>query len=233
MRKEISISIEAQPNETTCGPTCLHAIYDFYNKPYNLDDLIKEIPELELGGTLGVMLGNHALLRNFNVTIYTYNMRIFDPTWFVKGVDIRDKLVTSRTLVKDEKKKIAIAQYIQFLDNGGVLKFKDLTRSLLRRFLKKRQPILTGLSSTYLYRDIRFDEDTKMDNEMTGEPEGHFVILHGFDMKTKGVMIADPYEQNPRTNTKYYTEHIDRVIGAILLGILTYDANFIVIRPKG
>lgn len=232
-KKKVSLTIEAQPNETTCGPTCLQAIYEFYNRPYNLNTLIKEVPELELGGTLGVMLGNHALLHGFDVTIYTYNMRIFDPIWFVEGVDIRDKLIKSRMLVKDKKKKLALTQYIQFLDNGGVIKFEDLTRSLLRKFLKKKQPLLTGLSSTYLYRDIRFNEDTNMDDEMTGEPEGHFVILHDFDVKTKGVMIADPYEQNPRTKTKYYTEHIDRVIGAILLGILTYDANFITIKPKG
>ena len=44
-----------------------------------------------------------------------------------------------------------------FLERGGRIRYEDLSRGLLRRFLKRRLPILTGLSSTYLYRSVRVD----------------------------------------------------------------------------
>jgi len=37
---------------------------------------------------------------------------------------------------------------------------------------------------------------------------------------------------NPVAPTQLYPVNIDRVIGAILLGVLTYDANLLVIHPR-
>jgi hypothetical protein len=44
-------------------------------------------------------------------------------------------------------------------------------------------------------------------------------------------MIADPLRPNPVSDSRYYEAPIDRVVGAILLGILTYDANLLIIEP--
>jgi len=77
-----SLQILPQPNETTCGPTCLHAVFRFFGESLALSDVIAETPELEDGGTLAVMLGSLALERGYRVKIFTYNLRVFDPTWF-------------------------------------------------------------------------------------------------------------------------------------------------------
>jgi hypothetical protein len=45
-------------------------------------------------------------------------------------------------------------------------------------------------------------------------------------------MIADPLQDNPLHGNQYYSVDIDRLVGAILLGILTYDANLLVISPR-
>jgi len=58
------------------------------------------------------------------------------------------------------------------------------------------------------------------------------VLLHGYDKETREVHIADPINQNPLGEGQCYKMKIDRVINAILLGIVTYDANLIIITPQ-
>jgi hypothetical protein len=76
----LNFDIKAQPHEVTCGSTCLHALYEFYKDPISLKEVVQEVKRLKNGGTLGVMLGNHALKRGYKVHIYTYNLTVFDPT---------------------------------------------------------------------------------------------------------------------------------------------------------
>ena len=63
MRIKLPVKILCQPDDTTCGPTSLHAVYDYYGMPHTLDDIIKSVNYLEDGGTLGVFLACDALKR--------------------------------------------------------------------------------------------------------------------------------------------------------------------------
>src|SRR5215213_5938346 len=72
----------AQPDETTCGPTCLHAVYRYWGDQEPLERLIARAHRLEHGGTFAVFLGCDALRRGYRAAIYTYNVTVFDPTWF-------------------------------------------------------------------------------------------------------------------------------------------------------
>jgi hypothetical protein len=89
---------------------------------------------------------------------------------------------------------------------------------------------MTGLSATYLYGSAREWGEDDADDDIRGEPVGHFVVLAGYRPETREVIVCDPTHPNPR-GSQVYAIHIDRVIGAILLGALTYDANLLVIRP--
>ena len=89
---------------------------------------------------------------------------------------------------------------------------------------------MTGLSSTYLYRDMRELPDTNKDDDVRGDPAGHFVVLYGYDRNKRLVEVADPYRQNPLGQGLYYTVDMHRLIGAVLLGCLTYDANLLIIE---
>lgn len=230
MEAKLQFDILPQPDDCTCGPTCLHAVYRYFGDEIPLTQVIREVPCLRGGGTLAVMLGNHALTRGYKASIYTYNLMIFDPTWFEPGVDLRRKLELREQFTHHVKSRLAIRQYMKLLDQGGQIHYEDMRRSLLRRFLKRGLPILTGLSSTYLYRSMRVTED-EQDDDLRGEAQGHFVVLSGYDQTTHTVHVADPYSQNPLTGTNAYVTDLDRLIGAILLGIITYDANFLVIEP--
>jgi hypothetical protein len=59
----LGFDINAQPDEVTCGPTCLQALYQYYKDTTPLNQVIREVKQLKSGGTLAVMLGNHALKR--------------------------------------------------------------------------------------------------------------------------------------------------------------------------
>src|SRR5438874_82838 len=73
-----------QPDETTCGPTCLHAIYAYWGDHEPLDGVVARMWRLQHGGTFAVFLGCDALRKGYRARIYTYNLTVFDPTWFTR-----------------------------------------------------------------------------------------------------------------------------------------------------
>ncbi len=227
-----------QPDETSCGPTCLHSIYRHFGDELPLRDVIRETPSLGSGGTLLVFLASHALARGYSATIYTYNLQVFDPTWFegieARGdLDLAEKLQTQAAAKKGARLATATKGYLNFLGRGGRIRFQDLSTGLIRKYLTRGIPILTGLSSTYLYRSPREFGPKDDFNDIRGEPSGHFVVLHGYDKGSRQVLIADPYPKNPYSaELLYYRVNIERVICAILLGIVTYDANLLIIEPR-
>ena len=76
------LEINLQPTDETCGPTCLHALYQYYGDNISIQTLIDEVERVDNGGTLAPLLGAHALKRGYRSEIYVYNLRVFDPSWF-------------------------------------------------------------------------------------------------------------------------------------------------------
>lgn len=223
--------VEPQPDDVTCGPACLHGVYRYYGDSVALDRVIADIHMLDEGGTLDVFLANHALERGYRVTLYTYNLALFDPSWFaLKPQAIREKLIAQARAKPSRKLRLATRGYVEFLDRGGRLRLRDLESRLLRRLLR-RGPLITGLSATYLYRSMRELPDTNEDDDVRGEPVGHFVVLTGYLPERGEVLVADPYLRNPFARTGLYAVRLQRLINAVLLGIVTYDANLLVIEP--
>ena len=232
METRLHLDMLPQPDDTTCGPTCLHALYRFYQDPISLEQVVREVPALPGGGTLAVFLACHALRRGYRARIYTYNLTLFDPSWFgAVPVDLRTKLEAQRRAKDVPKLHRATEGYLEFLGLGGELRMEDLTPGLLRRHLKRGVPILTGLSSTYLYRAPREFGPTCEEDDVRGEPAGHFVVLCGYDRETRRVRVADPLYPNPMAHSHFYEAEIERVLCAILLGVITYDAKLLIIEP--
>ncbi len=238
MDHRLHFEILPQPSNTTCGPTCLHAVYRFLGEEMPLAQVIEETQALQEGGTLAVMLGCHALRRGFDVSIDTFNLQVFDPTWFKDSGDMIDRDQMIAKLEEQAGSKIrsklllACKAYVEFLKLGGKLRMEDLTSALLRRYLKQNIPLLTGLSATYLYREAREISSSGTPDDVKGEPSGHFVVLCGYDKEKRSILVADPWELNPISSDHTYVVDLDRVICSILLGILTYDANLLIVRKK-
>jgi hypothetical protein len=226
----LDVSVHPQPDATTCGPTCLHAVYRYFGDDVPLETLVPEIPALPGGGTLAVHLACHALRRGYQATILTYNLTLFDPTWFAPDAPpIAERLRAQRRVKHDAKLALATEAYLEFFELGGTLKLEDLTSALLRRYLTRGVPLLTGLSATFLYQCAREHDDEY--DDVRGEPTGHFVVLSGYDRDTREVLVADPLHDNPGFGTHQYRVGIARLTAAILLGIVTYDANLLALEP--
>ena len=227
-RLKLPVEMLLQPDEITCGPTCLHAIYRYWGRDEPLQDVIDRTGKLERGGTVAVFLACDALQQGFQATIYTFNLMVFDPSWFGGKVDIGERLLLQRAeKIQDQRVQEVTAAYIEFLRLGGRLRLTDLSRYLLLGLLRRLRPIITGLSSTYLYRAKREYGPRDEPDDIRGTPGGHFVVLAGYDRPERTVLIADPYG-----STRDYWLSIDRAVGAILLGIVTHDANLLIIQPQ-
>jgi hypothetical protein len=236
MHKEIVLDfdIKAQPDEVTCGPTCLQAVYSFYGDQIPLKEVTRHVKQLKNGGTLAVMLGNHALKRGYKAHIYTYNLNVFDPTWFEHGSSKIIGFLEEQMKFKHTRRKLLVAStaYIKFLESGGEVHYSELDARLIKSFLKRGIPILTGLSATYLYGTAREIPQFDIYDSIKGEPAGHFVVITGYDEDKNCVYVADPMEPNPLGKGQVYKVDFVRLINSIMLGIITYDANLLIIEPK-
>ena len=231
---ELTLDILPQPDDATCGPTCLHAVYGFYGDVVALHHVVSEVTPLASGGTLGVHLGIHALRRGYAATLHTYNLEVFDPTWFESDdADLAALLAEQATVKSKARLRETTPAYLEFLALGGCIRFEELGPGLIRRHLSSGRPILTGLSATYLYGCSReMDEDGRLRyDSVRGEPTGHFVVVHGYDAESDSVVVADPLHENA-FGSHNYRVGVLRLMGAILLGVLTYDGNLLVLEPR-
>lgn len=226
---QLELTVLPQRDDWTCGPTCLEALYRFYGDHVPLGRIIEDVVPVPSGGTLAVWLACHALRNGYAAAIYTYNLHLFDPTWFTGNCDLTERLLAQKRFKRSRTLAQATNGYVEYLKLGGQLLFRELNGKLIRKILSRRHPILTGLSATYLYDCAR--EHGNDYDDVRGEPTGHFVVLSGYNRAERTVSIADPLRDNPKYAGHYYDVGMDRLIGAILLGVLTHDANLLVIHP--
>ncbi len=239
----LPIEIKPQPDDETCGPTCLHAVYRYWRESISLDTVVDSFSPITAQGrgTLAVMLGTDALTRGFEANLYTFNLQVFDPTWFDSRGTAPAALLTEKLAAQlqaksaktahDTRLEVATASYLRFLELGGEVRFRELNSRLISSQIRAGRPLLTGLSATYLYRCAREFGPNDVYDDVRGLPTGHFVVLHGYDPAERSVLVADPLANNPGFGSQRYSVPMSRLIAATMLGVLTYDANLLVIRP--
>ena len=152
---------------------------------------------------------------------------VFDPSWFAAGVDIAARLRQQQKAKSDRRLSYVTEGYLEFLKLGGRIRLVDLSHTLIHGLLRRGLPILTGLSSTFLYRVAREYGPNDTPDDIRGVPAGHFVIIAGYNRAKRTLLVADPYGP-----VQEYWSNIDRVLSAILLGIVTYDSNLLVIHSS-
>lgn len=232
---DLGIEVRAQPDDFTCGPTCLQAVYRHFGTPMPLESLMAEVPRVHGGGTLAVHMGNHALSNGLGARLISWNLHVFDPTWFAADAPpLRSSLERQFHARRHGRVRDATAAYIELLDRGGSIDIEDLTPRLLRTLIESGQPVITGLSATYLYRSVRERLKDGEEDDVRGDSAGHFVVLSGYRSDTNEVLVSDPLEPNPLSSSRTYAVDVSRLIGAIYLGVLSHDANLLILsRPSG
>lgn len=241
---QLNIQIHPQPDDSACGPTCLHAVYRYFGDDCTLSSVLDSVArmpgsETNFPGTLAVMLANDALSRGYKASLCTFNLEVFDPTWFPNTDAPGDPKLLAKKLSEqaahkgelDPRFSAATEAYLEFLDAGGQIYFRDLSSSLLASYIRAGLPVLTGLSATYLYRCAREWGPNDDYDDIRGTPSGHFVILDGYDPARRLVSVADPLEHNPAMLNQRYTVPMSRLVASIMLGVLTHDSNLLIIKP--
>ena len=233
---ELQVQRFVQPDDVTCGPTCLRKVYHYFGVELPVDDVVGEIDRNEDGGTLAVFLASSAIRRGFRARIYSYDLRIFDPTWAdLAGAALADKVEARLPHLRQPEARRAGQAYLDFLRMGGEIEFEELTPALLKRILNRNHPILAGLSATYLYRmpRERHDPDTHelLDDDVAGDPIGHFIVISGYQHWGRRFVVLDPSAHIPATADGRLLVDAQRLINAIMLGALTYDAVLLELWP--
>jgi hypothetical protein len=226
--------VERQPDDRACGPTCLHAVYNYFGDAVPLSSVLDEVSRLEHGGTYAPLLGVHALQRGYSATIHTCDLELFDPTWFEDGVDLAARLREQLTHKRRTGLRAATDAYLRFIELGGRVRLQPLDVEVLRRHLRRGLPVLTGVSATFLYwcsRERPEGSTQMVYDDVRGEPTGHFVVVFGYDPDTREMWLADPLHDNPLTGERTYAVDAGRLLSAILLGAPTYDASLLVVEP--
>lgn len=229
---QLPVERRPQPDDVTCGPTALWQVYRYYGLDLELDEVIAETPRNPDGGTLAVYLGVAALKRGFHPTLYPYSLQVFDPTWKdLSREALLDKLRQRSARVRERPRlQRILGAWIELLEQGGSVRFREFSRDLLVELLAEGRPILTGLSATYLYqtpRELGPDYD-----DVGGEPVGHFVVVSGYDPDADEMIVCDPSTHIPFVHRAgLYPVKTDRLIRSILLGLYTYDAVLMVLDP--
>jgi hypothetical protein len=234
----MDFQISTQPDDESCGPTCLHSIYQHYGLNIPLNEVIQTIDRSPSGGTFCISIGKHALEHGFQSTIYIYSLIIFDLSWFTNGEVENDFLISKLEAQMHYKKDPYITSathaIIDYLNLGGKIRVHPLSPKLLKKYFDQNIPIITGLSATHLYWSKReyFINGKSIYDDIRGTPCGHFVILCGYDDEKKHLIVADPHGENPISHNNYYKVDMDQLVNAILLGTVTYDGQLVIIEPK-
>lgn len=58
------------------------------------------------------------------------------------------------------------------------------------------------------------------------------MVLYGIERTGNNIWIADPLTTNPLGDEHLYYASFDKVLAALFLGIVTYDANLLTVRPR-
>jgi hypothetical protein len=204
-----------------------------YGDPRSFEEVDSLVRRNENGGTLGVFLGLAALALGYDATIYSYNLRVCDPTWAaLPPAQLADKLAARSRAVSEKKLSEAVDAYSRFVRSGGSVRLDDLSVERLVSLIDRGHPIVCGLSATYLYQTPRVQPVTSAIDDVGGEPEGHFLVVCGYRQHGKHFIVSDPFRGLPMTVHGTYEVESQRLLNAILLGDVSYDGVLLVVSPR-
>lgn len=222
----------AQADAVSCGPVCLWMVLQSYGDERSFEAVDAQVRRNPDGGTLGVHLGVAALALGYRARIYSYNPRVFDPTWRrLARPALRRKVLAAARHTRRPRLNATLLAYAEFLGRGGSVRFPELATDLLADLIDAGRPLITGLSSTHLYREVRQIPETNADDDLKGEPVGHFVVLGGYSAGGARFAVTDPSPDAPFGRGGRYRVDADRLLNSILLGVTTYDGVLIEVWP--
>lgn len=231
---ELDVPRFAQPDDVTCGPTCLLQVLRFYGDDSPFERLVELTTRNPDGGTLAVYLALTALRLGYRARVTSYNLRVFDPTWAgLEREALSDKLLARARVTRKAKVAAICRGYAALLQRGGEVRFDvELSAALIVDMLARGHPVLCGLNATYLYRQARERPDDNESDDVAGDPVGHFLVVCGYADGGAQLWVRDPARHVPFSSDGRYLVPTERLLHAVLLGIVSYDAVLLELWPE-
>jgi len=202
------IKHQYQPTNTTCSPTALSMLLDFYGEELSVHDISAKVPQVknekgENFGTINQQMATWCKSLGFDVVLYTADVQVIDQSWSkLAPKELIDRLEARKSGLKvpslGKLWNTAYCQaYIDFIRSGGELHVVNaITTSLLYKMLKNG-PVLPCLSFDTLYGKGKIsnigEKETKPD-DVNGKAWNHSVVIYGNDVNGN-FLIADPWEK--------------------------------------
>ncbi len=241
-RRVLPVPRFRQPDDVSCGPTCLAQVMASFGEEVEIPDLMARIRRNPDGGTQAVHIADLAMELGYRVRLYPFGVRVFDPSWW----DLLDSEIIMRlgqrasaleAAEADPAEVETVLAWRDVLRRGAHVAFKEPSPALIAGILARGRPVIVGLNATWLYRAMRERPDDNESDDLLGWPVGHFVTVSGYTGGGLHLHVRDPSEDAPDhlhpegAGRGNYPVPGDRLVHAILLGDLTRDAVLLEIWP--
>ena len=240
--KSISYPIkhQYQPTNTSCSPTALSMLLEYYGQSMSPTEVGKSVPQVrdetgEERGTINTQMATWCISRGFDVTLYTFDCQIIDQPWR----KLSSRQVTERLKAGLDGLEVpalgalwsnAYRQaYIDFIQAGGELIIRPYaSRDLLYQLLQNG-PILPCLSYSTLHgvaRTRNINEIDSVNDDVNGRAVNHSVVIYGVD-ESGNFLIADPWRKPGR-----HVIEPDQMVAAISTAQLECDNMVFGLTPR-
>lgn len=208
-----------------CGPTALKMVMEYLSgKDYDLDEIIKDADSIQKYVDWDFKLGTAAIKRGFKATIFTLSIDFFDPTWhgLSRSQLLRKLRQRLKFVMKYNKKDLhdgyiwwwyesSLKAIIKFLEKGGKIVFKPITKELIISYLSKGVPVICPVNGSLMYGRKRFYRKTF--DDVKGKYFGHVITATGYE--NNRFTLTDTYEGSKRNGLLKVDR--DLLINSILL----------------
>ncbi len=132
-------------------------------------------------------------------------------------------------MVSDEPLERLIGVYIEFIEQGGSLRYREPTRELITDLLHRGLPVIVRVSITHLYGVSREFEGAY--DDIRGEPVSRFVVVSGYFPKSGRFIVRDSSPRVPTRRLGRYSARWDRFLSATLSDHTTDGAALLAVIP--
>ena len=214
---KINVPLIRQPKGSKdCGIAGLAMIYAYYKKNKTFEDLKKEITIYDIG-TYAPQLGSHLIKDGFKVKITTYHPGLVCKAFKeVSQKEIYDELLKLKESYKDEKNKMVIQFFLDFINNGGEIEIKIPSKEDLIEELNNKRPIGVLMTTGVLYGNKPLFNF-------------HFVIVTGIE--DNKIIVNDPMPDKRGGIKEYKLDEFFYGVYASAYGDLD-NASIMKIRKK-
>lgn len=131
-------TLKKRKNEL-CGISCLYVVFNSFSKKINRNKENKKFANRKFG-TWITDLGLMALNNGFDAKIITFSKN-FKKEWFTNKKCIKENL-RKQKIGKNEIAKSQITSMLKFIESGGIIEYKQVSKILILDFIKFTFPIV-------------------------------------------------------------------------------------------